>query len=190
MAFNTNHMGYFGAKEKVSRGPWFKTFFIEDDGLEYFYRFNSKGQTHCLLTNNVPLKDRERMQRHYSQIVRNTGIEWIFSAWVGWEVFSIVPYFRTVAPGWKVLSVIGLASLVRFGVHHFNNYYYGPVMAAQLKKHIHHAKTDMFEIEDEKREFFYIDTSEYMNYSHEDLTHDHHAHHGPQPDGEVLDQSW
>ena len=29
-----------------------------------------------------------------------------------------------------------------------------------------------------------------MNYSFKDLGHDHHAHHGPQPDGEAQDNTW
>lgn len=40
---------------------------------------------------------------------------------------------------------------------------------------------DRFEITDRKREFFNIDTSQYMNYDFHDLGHEYHAHHGPQP---------
>ncbi len=29
-----------------------------------------------------------------------------------------------------------------------------------------------------------------MKYNHQDLGHDYHSIHGPQPDGEVLDSSW
>lgn len=29
-----------------------------------------------------------------------------------------------------------------------------------------------------------------MNYEFEDLGHEHHANHGPQPDGEALDNTW
>ena len=39
----------------------------------------------------------------------------------------------------------------------------------------------MFSITDRKREFYEIDTSQYMNYNFHDLGHDYHAHHGPQP---------
>lgn len=62
--------------------------------------------------------------------------------------------------------------------------YYGPLISAYFRKYNTFAKKDMFEITDEKREYFYIDTSSYMNYDEHDLGHDFHAHHGPQPDGE------
>jgi hypothetical protein len=39
----------------------------------------------------------------------------------------------------------------------------------------------MFSITDRKREFYEIDTSQYMNYNFHDLGHEYHAHHGPQP---------
>ena len=47
----------------------------------------------------------------------------------------------------------------------------------------------MFDIKDEKREWFNIDTSDYLNYNFDDLHHAH-AHHGPQPDDKVLNNSW
>lgn len=48
----------------------------------------------------------------------------------------------------------------------------------------------MFDIKDRKREFYEIDTSQYMRYDFNDLGHEYHAHHGPQPDGEAMDSSW
>ena len=50
-----------------------------------------------------------------------------------------------------------------------------------MRKYQKFAKSDAFEITDRKREYFDIDTSEYMNYDFKDLGHDYHAHHGPQP---------
>ena len=37
----------------------------------------------------------------------------------------------------------------------------------------------MFEIKDEKKAYFYIDTSEYMNYSNATLGDQYHMSHGP-----------
>jgi hypothetical protein len=66
-----------------------------------------------------------------------------------------------------------------------------PLMCAYFKKYKDEAKGDLFEITDRTREWFDIDTSQYMNYTFDDLDHHHHhINHGPQPDGEVLDSTW
>ena len=66
-----------------------------------------------------------------------------------------------------------------------------PLLTAYYKKYEHFAKADMFDIKDEKREWFEIDTSQYMDYTFDDLDHHHHnVNHGPQPDGEQLKASW
>ena len=63
-------------------------------------------------------------------------------------------------------------------------------MQALLRKHADHAKSDIFEIADDKKKYFYIDTSEYMNYSNATLGSEYHTNHGPQPEGEALNASW
>ena len=57
-------------------------------------------------------------------------------------------------------------------------------------KYSNFAKADKFAITDRKREYFEIDTSDYMSYGYKDLGHDYHVNHGPQPDGEAMDSSW
>lgn len=39
MLYKVGPTGYFGRVSKVSRGPWFKENFIEEDGLEYYYEY-------------------------------------------------------------------------------------------------------------------------------------------------------
>ena len=57
---------------------------------------------------------------------------------------------------------------------------YSPLIGAYLRKYSHFATGDQFEITDRKREFYQIDTSQYMAYTQEDLSHIHgHANHGP-----------
>jgi len=59
-------MGYFGGVNKVSRGPWFRKFWVEDDGLEWFYSFLDNDGNKCyLLSNNLPLGDREKLSYLY-----------------------------------------------------------------------------------------------------------------------------
>ena len=42
-------------------------------------------------------------------------------------------------------------------------------MGAYLRKYSHYATPDVFEIRDRKREFYEIDTSQYMNYTLDDI---------------------
>ena len=63
-------------------------------------------------------------------------------------------------------------------------------MGAYMRKYKDSAKQELFHIHDKKKEYFYIDTSQYMNYTVADVSDEHHCHHGPQPEGESLDSSW
>lgn len=48
----------------------------------------------------------------------------------------------------------------------------------------------MWEMRDPKREFYEIDTSQYMDYTVEEVKDHCHINIGPQPDGEYRDASW
>ena len=39
MLYKVSPFGYFGRVNKVSRGPWFNEYFVEEDGLEQYYVF-------------------------------------------------------------------------------------------------------------------------------------------------------
>jgi len=65
---------------------------------------------------------------------------------------------------------------------------YAPIMGAYLRKYSDHLAKDRFEMIDRKREFYEIDTAQYMSYTDEGL-HSHFSH-GPQPDGEAGDATW
>ena len=71
MLYKVSPFGYFGRVSKVSRGPWFDEPYVEEDGLEYFYTFGSGGQTNYLLSNNIPIDDREKLQYFYYAYSRN-----------------------------------------------------------------------------------------------------------------------
>ena len=84
MLYKISSLGYFGGVAKVSRGPWYREYMVEDDGLDWFYQFrNSDGQACYLLSNNIAIEDRERLAHLITQC-----LEIINSA--GWEVFSSV----------------------------------------------------------------------------------------------------
>lgn len=185
--------GYFSKPLKISRGPWFKELMAEDDGLDYYYTYkNLEGDKKYLLSNNIPLRDRENIEKLYRGYRRNGVLSMFAGFWAGAEIVSRVAYFKKMAPGFRFLTWIGIGIWATEEFRYWSaGYYYMPVLCAYFKKYDHVAKTDLFDIRDEKREWFEIDTSQYMNYTFKDLDHHHHSiNHGPQPDGEELDSSW
>lgn len=98
-------------------------------------------------------------------------------------------YFKKMAIGWRCLSFIGSAWGFKQLFAAYNAQTYGPIMGAYARKYNDHVKSDFFELQDRKREFYQIDTSQYMSYTHEDLDHGHVSY-GPQPEGDAMDSSW
>ena len=70
--------------------------------------------------------------------------------------------------------MFGLAFVYKVGMMEINCGMYGPVMGAYLRKHQNNIKSDMFDIKDAKKEYFYIDTSDYMKYSNKTLSDEYH----------------
>lgn len=190
MLYKVSPFGYFSRVAKVSRGPWFQEHLVEDDGLEWFYVYGSEGEPTYLLSNNIPLEDRERLAHLYKAFYRNRGLAWAAGLWLGFETVNRVAYFKGMAPGWKLLSILGAGFLYKNVFQYYNGQTYGPLLSAFFRKYADVAKADKFAITDRKREYFDIDTSDYMSYGYKDLGHDYHVNHGPQPDGEAMDSSW
>jgi hypothetical protein len=111
--------------------------------------------------------------------------------WIGVEAVTRVGRLKRLGWGSKFLALTLVGCFSNNLIKYFQfSHLYGPLLCAYFTKYQDFAKSELGEIEDEKREWFDIDTSQYMSYTHEDLGHEHHAHHGPQPDGEVLNGSW
>ena len=159
MLYKVSPFGYFSRTSKVSKGPWFQEREVEDDGLEYYYVYNNGGVTNYLLTNNIPIADREKMAQFYRGIQRHQSMALFAGLWLGVETVLRVPYFRTMAIGWRVVSVFGLGYLYKQAINAHTSMFYGPVLAAFIRKHGHHGKADLFDITDRKREYFELDTS-------------------------------
>ena len=173
-------MGYFGGVAKVSRGPWFREFWVEDDGLEWYYStLNTDGTQVYLLSNNMTLKDREQMSHLYSTMNRNNKISWFVGMWLGFETVTKVQYFKKMALGWRALSFFGVSFLFNNIFMNYSSQSYAPLFSAYLRKYQSKVTSNLFEINDEKKAYFYIDTSEYMNYTNADLSDEYHVHHGP-----------
>ena len=182
MLYKINSMGYFGGVAKVSKGPWFRDFYVEDDGLDWFYSFiDSDGKKCYLLSNNLSVADREHLDQLSKTMYRNNRISWGLGLWLGCETVMNVAYFAKMAKGWKFLSWMGLAYVYKSFLMAQTGQMYGPVIGAYFRKYSANVKRDLFEIKDAKKEYFYIDTSEYMNYNNKDLADEYHVHHGPQP---------
>ena len=191
MLYKIGSMGYFGGVAKVSRGPWFRDYFVEDDGLDWFYSVLDNDGNKCyLLSNNLKLEDRERMAHMYHTMVRNNRLSWVGGLWLGFEMVARHPYLKSMALGWRATSMVGLGFLFKSAFMQYSSQQYNPIVGAFFRKYSAHVKSDLFEIKDEKKEYFYIDTSEYMNYSNATLGEEFHSHHGPQPEGEAMDSSW
>ena len=91
MLYKVSPFGYFSRVSKVSRGPWFEEYNVEDDGLEWFYIFgNGTGAPMYLLSNNVPLEDREKLDYLYKSLSRNKGLAWAAGLWLGFETVTRV----------------------------------------------------------------------------------------------------
>ena len=102
-----------------------------------------------------------------------------------------VPYFRSMAGGWKLLSFIGVAGASKMMLCQYYGRNYGPLIGSYLRKYSNEGAADAWEIRDRKREYYQIDDTQYMDYTEEDLQDVHrHANHGPQPDGEAKDSSY
>ena len=107
-------MGYFGGVAKVSRGPWFRDYWIEDDGLDWFYTFmNSDGQKCYLLSNNLSIEDRTKMSHLYHTQVRNNRISWFVGGWLAFECIRMDSWMKKMALGWKGVSWFALSFLFK-----------------------------------------------------------------------------
>lgn len=131
----------------------------EDDGLEKYYTYSDNGVKQYLLSNNMSTQDRFAMQRLWYAHDRNTNLAYYFSVYLGIETVIRVPYFKGMAYGWRFLSVFAAAAAYAQLFNYYTAQTYGPLMGAYLRKYRDHAKSDMFDITDRKREYYEIDTS-------------------------------
>lgn len=112
---------------------------------------------------------------------RNNYLSWFGGLWVGMEAVTSMAYFRRMAIGWRCMSMFGIAGVTKGLLMSWSSGLYAPTLGAYLRKYKDNVQKDMFDIKDEKKQYFYIDTSQYMNYSNETLSDEYHCHHGPQP---------
>ena len=69
-----------------------KELLAEDDGLEYYYQFkDEEGKRMYLLSNNLPLRDRENLEMMYKGYMRNQYINSGLGILGGLEIFRRLP---------------------------------------------------------------------------------------------------
>ena len=134
-----------------------------------------------LLSNNMANGDRQSFANLYNAQTRMQGMVWFASYWMGVETVLRERTMSKFAIGWKVLSVFGLAAVYQYGLNKAVGAHYSPLLGAYLRKYSEYGTANPQEIQDRKREFYQIDTTQYMSYSEEDLDIHGHANHGPQP---------
>ena len=134
------------------------------------------------------LKDRVAFEALYKTMNRNNSIAMFAGLVLGFETAWRMPRIKNYTWGWKLLWTC----LFGYGYKTMANYQsaqmYGPTMRAFMQKYGDSSKADLFAIQDDKKKYFYIDTSEYANISNADLGDDLHCNHGPQ--SEPMDASW
>ena len=90
---------------------------------------------------------------------------WCASYYMSFELMTRMAYFKKMAIGWRVLSFMAVANALMIPANMYASQTYGPLIGAYLRKYQDVSKNDLFEITDRKREFYQIDTSQYMNYT-------------------------
>ena len=126
--------------------------------------------------------DRTSFDRLWKEHNRAMLLASMGGVWASFEFVSRAPQLRRMATGWRVLSFFAGAAVFKNGIAAYIAPDYQPLIGAFLRKYHHVASADPFDLTDRKREFYQIDTNQYMNYTEDDLKDMHmHANHGPQP---------
>ena len=126
----------------------------------------------------------------YKAHARSNTLASAASLYLSIETILRVPHFKKMAIGWRLTSMLGLTWGYRQIFNTYSSYKYQPLLGAYLRKYQNLITTDVWEIKDRKREYYEIDTSQYMNYTLEEADEHCHINTGPHPDGEHLDSTW
>ena len=155
MLYKVTPFGYFGRVSQISRGPWFAEMHVEDDGLEWYYVYlDGARNVKYLLSSNMSYDDRECFARMFWAQRRCSLLATAAGAFVGFEVVSRHPYFRGMATGWRLCSLLAVGYTAKTVFNMWNARTYGPLVGAYLRKYDDYSSSDSFEITDRRREFY------------------------------------
>jgi len=115
MLYKASPMGYFGRVTQISHGPWFNQTQADDDNLEIYFRVLDTNGTHYLLSNNMSYEDREDFVRLYRASNRADWMAFAAGLGISMELTLKHPYFRKMAAGWRIVSMLGMATVLNGG---------------------------------------------------------------------------
>ena len=121
-----------------------------------------------LLTNNIPLKEREIMDKLYRNIKLDRRIS-TYTSFIATVITFSKYNFPMFTKGWKAFPFLLIWYSYNYCWNLYQAHYNAPMFMALIHKHLDKAKHDLYLIKDEKREWFDIDDSEYMAYSNKDV---------------------
>jgi hypothetical protein len=67
---------------------------------------------------------------------------WFAGLYLAAETVIRVPYFKSIATGWKIVSILGIGFTYKTIFSFYNSYTYGPIVSAYLRKHFKLARYD------------------------------------------------
>lgn len=109
MMYGMSSKYYWGGYAKVSRGPWFREAWVEEDGLDWFYTFlDNDNNKNYLLSNNLQLEDRDAMSALYKSHHRNNRLGWFAGGWLSFEMVTKLKYCKSSALGWRCVQWLGM----------------------------------------------------------------------------------
>ena len=149
-------------------GLWYREWMIRGSDDDKYYVLKRNFENLYLLTNVIPLKDREIMGALYFRIKRDWGIAGVLSFGISLHAIQL-PLFSVFKRSWKLFPFLICFQTFRYGISYLISRYNSPMFYAYLNKYRDSIKSDMFKIRDITREWFDIDDSEYMNYTNEDV---------------------
>ena len=83
-----------------------------------------------------------------------TGVVCLASYWLAFETVLRDSVIRKFALGWRGLSFLALAQVYQVGLNKIVGADYAPLLGAYLRKYSEFGASELWEIQDRKREFY------------------------------------
>ena len=142
-----------------------------------YFNFKSGNKNLFLLSNNLPLKDRENIKIYhtaYTRVLKNIDLLAIIPTFFLYKSFT-----RRFPPKYKASKLPIFIGSFAAGAC-FIRLFFKEALDANLSYYLHKymglAKENLLEIDDPRRKFFRVDTSEYYRDSLNDIVHPHGGH--------------
>jgi hypothetical protein len=161
-----------------------------DSYQNIFYYFKNNKETKIILSNNIPVEDREKLKKYGSYInifnknldVMCLGAAYLFTV----SLFSVA---KSPLIWYKIIFFLGSFSGFKYLLKSETNLYDSHIYNYYFQKHKNVFVNDINDINDPRRKFFRPDTSEYYRESAQEIydkkspekKHDPAIYYGPHP---------